>query len=79
MTRDANTCTQQHLQAPGRHLGYVGGYDLMISELTQVSEGKVVGQTESTIKTITAPLSIRSSQDFAKRLLEAEQADHHHP
>ena len=42
----------------------------MISELTQVREGKVVGQTESTIKTITAPLSIRSSQDFAKRLLE---------
>ena len=33
-------------------------------------EGKVVGQTESTIKTITAPLSIRSSQDFANRLLE---------
>ena len=42
----------------------------MISKLTQVSEGKVIGQTESTIKTITAPLSIRSSQDFAKRLLE---------
>lgn len=42
----------------------------MISKLTQVSEGKVVGQTESTIKTITAPLSIRSSQDFANRLLE---------
>ena len=43
---------------------------LLISKLTQVSEGKVVGQTESTIKTITAPLSIRSSQDFANRLLE---------
>ena len=36
-------------------------------------EGKVVGQTESTIKTITAPLSIRSSQDFANRLLELNQ------
>lgn len=52
------------------NIGYIGGYDLMISKLTQVSEGKVVGQTESTIKTITAPLSIRSSQDFANRLLE---------
>lgn len=70
MTRDANTCINSTYKRQDGTWGYVGGYDLMISELTQVSEGKVVGQTESTIKTITAPLSIRSSQDFAKRLLE---------
>lgn len=70
MTRDANTCINSTYKRQDGTWGYVGGYDLMISKLTQVSEGKVVGQTESTIKTITAPLSIRSSQDFAKRLLE---------
>lgn len=70
MTRDANTCINSTYKRQDGTWGYVGGYDLMISKLTQVREGKVVGQTESTIKTITAPLSIRSSQDFAKRLLE---------
>lgn len=70
MTRDANTCINNTYKRQDGTWGYVGGYDLMISKLTQVSEGKVVGQTESTIKTITAPLSIRSSQDFANRLLE---------
>lgn len=70
MTRDANTCINSTYKRQTNSWDYVGGYDLMISKLTQVREGKVVGQTESTIKTITAPLSIRSSQDFAKRLLE---------
>lgn len=70
MSRDASTCINSTYKRQDGTWGYVGGYDLMISELTQVREGKVVGQTESTIKTITAPLSIRSSQDFAKRLLE---------
>lgn len=70
MTRDANTCINSTYKRQTNSWDYVGGYDLMISKLTQVSEGKVVGQTESTIKTITAPLSIRSSQDFANRLLE---------
>lgn len=70
MSRDANTCINSTYKRQDGTWGYVGGYDLIISKLTQVSEGKVVGQTESTIKTITAPLSIRSSQDFAKRLLE---------
>lgn len=70
MSRDANTCINSTYKRQDGTWGYVGGYDLMISELTQVREGKVVGQTESTIKTITVPLSIRSSQDFAKRLLE---------
>lgn len=70
MSRDANTCINSTYKRQDGTWGYVGGYDLMISELTQVREGKVIGQTESTIKTITAPLSIRSSQDFANRLLE---------
>lgn len=70
MSRDANTCINSTYKRQDGTWGYVGGYDLMISKLTQVSEGKVIGQTESTIKTITAPLSIRSSQDFANRLLE---------
>lgn len=70
MSRDANTCINSTYERQTNSWDYVGGYDLMISKLTQVSEGKVIGQTESTIKTITAPLSIRSSQDFAKRLLE---------
>ena len=70
MTRDANTCINSTYKRQTNSWDYVGGYDLMISKLTQVREGKVVGQTESTIKTITAPLSIRSSQDFANRLLE---------
>lgn len=70
MSRDANTCINSTYKRQNGTWDYVGGYDLMISKLTQVSEGKVVGQTESTIKTITAPLSIRSSQDFANRLLE---------
>lgn len=70
MSRDANTCINSTYKRQDGTWGYVGGYDLMISKLTQVREGKVVGQTESTIKTITAPLSIRSSQDFANRLLE---------
>lgn len=70
MSRDANTCINSTYKRQDGTWGYIGGYDLMISKLTQVSEGKVIGQTESTIKTITAPLSIRSSQDFAKRLLE---------
>lgn len=73
MTRDANTCINSTYKRQDGTWGYLGGYDLMISKLTQVSEGKVVGQTESTIKTITAPLSIRSSQDFANRLLELNQ------
>lgn len=73
MSRDANTCINSTYKRQTNSWDYVGGYDLMISKLTQVREGKVVGQTESTIKTITAPLSIRSSQDFANRLLELNQ------
>ena len=70
LTAYGYTCINSTYKRQDGTWGYVGGYDLMISKLTQVREGKVVGQTESTIKTITAPLSIRSSQDFANRLLE---------
>ena len=70
MSRDANTCINSTYKRQDGTWSYVGGYDLMISNLTQVREGKIIGQTESTIKTITAPLTIRSSQDFANRLLE---------
>ena len=44
MTRDANTCINSTYKRQDGTWGYVGGYDLMISKLTQVSEGKVVGQ-----------------------------------
>ena len=47
MTRDANTCVNSTYQRQDGSWGYVGGYDLMISDLVQVSEGKVVGQTQS--------------------------------
>ena len=64
MTRDANTCVNetyrnQHDKDDRPHY-YIGGYDLMISNLIQVREGMVVGQTESDIQTITAPWSILS-------------------
>ena len=62
MTRDANTCVNQTYERQYDSFDYLGGFDLMISKLVQVREGKVVGQTESSIKTITAPWSIRSSE-----------------
>lgn len=40
MTRDANTCINSTYKRQDGTWGYVGGYDLMISKLTQVSEGK---------------------------------------
>ena len=66
MTRDANTCVNktyrnQHDEDDRPHY-YIGGYDLMISKLVQVREGKIVGQTESNTKTITAPWSIRTTE-----------------
>ena len=61
MTRDANTCVNQTYYREIDTFDYLGGYDLMISNLTQVREGMVVGQTESNIQTITALWSIRSS------------------
>lgn len=76
MTRDANTCVNATF---GRQYedswftdewDYVGGYDLMISDLVQVSEGKVVGQTQSSIKTLWAPLAIRSTQSLENKSLQ---------
>ena len=78
MTRDANTCVNATF---GRQYedswftddwDYVGGYDLMISNLVQVSEGKVVGQTQSSIKTLWAPLAIRSTQSLENKSLQLD-------
>ena len=76
MTRDANTCVNATF---GRQYedswftdewDYIGGYDLMISDLVQVSEGQVVGQTQSSIKTLWAPLAIRSTQSLENKSLQ---------
>lgn len=78
MTRDANTCVNATF---GRQYedswftdewDYVGGYDLMISDLVQVSEGKVVGQTQSSIKTLWAPLAVRSTQSLENKSLQLD-------
>lgn len=79
MTRDANTCVNSTFgrqydswDNPERYKrwNYIGGYDLMISDLVQVSEGKVVGQTQSDIKTLWAPLAIRSTQSLENKSLQ---------
>lgn len=73
MTRDANTCINRTYNRPNDSLEYVGGYDLMISKLVQTKEGKVVGETESKVKTIFAPLSIRTSTDYTHRSMKLTQ------
>ena len=79
MTRDANTCVNSTFgrqydswDNPERYRrwDYIGGYDLMISDLVQVSEGKVVGQTQSSIKSLWAPLAIRSTQSLENKSLQ---------
>ena len=70
MTRDANTCINRTYNRPNDSWEYVGGYDLMISRLVQTKEGKVVGETESKVKTIFAPLSIRKSQNHYLRSMD---------
>lgn len=81
MTRDANTCVNSTFgrqydswDNPERYRrwDYIGGYDLMISDLVQVSEGKVVGQTQSSIKTLWAPLAIRSTQSLENKSLQLD-------
>jgi len=64
MTRDANTCINRTYKRQDGTWEYVGGYDLMISKLVQTKEGKVVGETESKVKNIFAPLSIRTSKRY---------------
>ena len=75
MSRDANTCVNKTYrnQNDGYDGYYLGGYDLMISKLTQVRDGKVIGSTESTVKSITAPWSIRSAQDYKMNSLLADR------
>ena len=70
MTRDANTCINRTYNRPDDSWEYVGGYDLMISRLVQTKEGKVVGETESKVKNIFAPLSIRTSQNHYLRSMD---------
>lgn len=81
MTRDANTCVNSTFgrqydswDNPERYKrwNYIGGYDLMISDLVQVSEGKVVGQTQSSIKSLWAPLAIRSTQSLENKSLQLD-------
>ena len=81
MTRDANTCVNSTFgrqydswDNPERYKrwNYIGGYDLMISDLVQVSEGKVVGQTQSDIKTLWAPLAVRSTQSLENKSLQLD-------
>ena len=73
MTRDANTCINRTYNRQDGTWEYVGGYDLMISKLVQTKEGKVVGETESKVKTIFAPLSIRKSTDYTHRSMKLTQ------
>ena len=70
MTRDANTCINRTYKRQDGTWEYVGGYDLMISKLVQTKEGKVVGETESKVKNIFAPLSIRTSKNHYLRSME---------
>lgn len=72
MTRDANTCINSTYKRQDGTWDYVGGYDLMISDLVQVSEGKVVGQTQSDIKTLWAPLAVRSTQSLENKSLQLD-------
>lgn len=73
MTRDANTCINRTYKRQDGTWEYVGGYDLMISKLVQTKEGKVVDETESKVKNIFAPLSIRKSTDYTHRSMKLTQ------
>ena len=73
MTRDANTCINRTYNRPDDSWEYVGGYDLMISKLVQTQKGTVVGETESKVKTVFAPISIRTSQNHYLRSMKLTQ------
>ena len=75
MSRDANTCVNKTYrnQNDGYDGHYLGGYDLMISNLIQVREGKVIGSTESTVKNISALWSIRSAPEYKMNSLLANR------
>lgn len=74
MSRDANTCVNKTYrnQNDGYDGYYLGGYDLMISKLTQVRDGKVIGSTESTVKSVSALWNIRSAKDYKMSSLLAD-------
>ena len=61
MTRDANVCANATASKGSLTGWYAGGYDLKISKLVQVRDGQVVGENQSSIKTLFAPVSVRSS------------------
>lgn len=61
MTRDANVCANATASKGSLTGWYAGGYDLKISKLVQVRDGQVVGENQSSIKTLFAPISVRSS------------------
>ena len=61
MTRDANVCANATASKGSLTGWYAGGYDLKISKLVQVREGQVVGENQSSIKTLFAPVSVRST------------------
>ena len=75
MSRDANTCVNKTYRNQNDgydgYYNYLGGYDLMISNLIQVREGKVIGSTESTVKNISALWSIRSAPEYKMNSLLA--------
>ena len=75
MSRDANTCVNKTYrnQNDGYDGDYLGGYDLMISKLTQVRDGKVIGSTESTVKSVSALWNIRSAKDYKMSSLLADR------
>lgn len=76
MSRDANTCVNKTYRnqndGSDGYYNYLGGYDLMISNLIQVREGKVIGSTESTVKNISALWSIRSAPEYKMNSLLAD-------
>ena len=77
MSRDANTCVNKTYRNQNDgydgYYNYLGGYDLMISNLIQVREGKVIGSTESTVKNISALWSIRSAPEYKMNSLLANR------
>lgn len=77
MSRDANTCVNKTYRnqndGSDGYYNYLGGYDLMISNLIQVREGKVIGSTESTVKNISALWSIRSAPEYKMNSLLANR------
>ena len=79
MSRDANTCVNKTYRnqndGSDGYYNYLGGYDLMISNLIQVREGKVIGSTESTVKNISALWSIRSAPEYKMNSLLANSKE----